>query len=515
MSAANREEQARAELQSRLAVLFKVMFWGIAALIALVASLNETDPLVHLAPRDRIAVYIVSAFGLAMMALVWRGLLVGKRQLSLAALHRVDYLYSIAIGTCFGVSAYLQADLKVSGYMSMVYSTFTIFARTLLVPSSAGRTFATSVLTFAPMSVAAIVVAHGVHEDLPGPQFFFGFELLSMVAIALATAGSSVIYGLRKQVSAAARQLGSYALEGEIGRGGMGTVYRANHTLLRRPTAIKLMQAKSADALEHFEEEVQAMSELSHPNTVVIYDYGRSLDGEFYYAMEYLGGGINLHTLVKRHGKLPSGRVTKLLGQVCGALQEAHDRNLVHRDIKPANIIACVRGGVPDVAKVLDFGLVKDVAKGGATTQTIKGTIGFIAPEVATDPDLVGPGVDLYAIGCVAYYLLTGKQVFEGGTAMEQMRRHVKEPAKPPSSHAPGISPELDAIVMRCLEKHPRDRFASARDLATALREVPCGDWNDAQAREWWRAKREQDARDANLAAEPTRTITVDIGRRA
>jgi eukaryotic-like serine/threonine-protein kinase len=200
---------------------------------------------------------------------------------------------------------------------------------------------------------------------------------------------------------------------------------------------------------------------------------------------------------------------------VCGALQEAHDRNLVHRDIKPANIIACMRGGVPDVAKVVDFGLVKDVGKAGATTQTIKGTVGFIAPEVATDPDLVGPGVDLYGLGCVAYYMLTGRPVFHGKTAMEQLRLHVKQAPVPPSTFVRGVDPGLEAIVLRCLAKHPRDRFASARELAIALRAVPVADWTDAQAREWWRARQEADVLQANLSSEPTRTITVDIGRRA
>jgi serine/threonine-protein kinase len=514
VSAADREEQARADLQTRLALLFKVMFWALVALIGFVAATYEIYP--EYVERDRrIAVYIGASVGLALMAIVWRLLLVGRRALSLATLHQLDFVYSFVIGSCFGASAYMQRNLRASGYMALIYATFTVFARALLIPSSAKRTFATSLLTFVPMSVAALAVAMTREQELPPLAYYLGSALLEFVAIILATAGSSVIYGLRRQVTAAARQLGQYAIEGVIGSGGMGTVYRAHHTLLRRPTAIKLMQVANADALEHFEQEVQAMSELSHPNTVVVYDYGRSLDGHFYYAMEYLGGGINLHDLVKRYGPQPGGRVARLLAQVCGALQEAHERNLVHRDIKPANIIACMRGGVPDVAKVVDFGLVKDVGKAGATTQTIKGTIGFIAPEVATDPDLVGPGVDLYGLGCVAYYLLTGRPVFQGKTAMEQLRLHVKQPPVPPSTFVRGLDPALEAIVLRCLAKHPRDRFASARELAIALRAVPVADWTDAQAREWWRARQEADVLQANLSSEPTRTITVDIGRRA
>jgi serine/threonine-protein kinase len=514
VSAADREEQARADLQTRLALLFKVMFWALVALIGFVAGTYEIYP-TYVDHEHRIAVYIGAAAGLAMMAIVWRALLVGPRALSLTTLHRLDFVYSFVIGLAFGASAYMQRDLRASGYMALIYATFTVFARALLIPSSARRTFATSLLTFVPMSVAALAVALTREQELPAPAYYLGSALLEFVAIILATAGSSVIYGLRRQVTAAARQLGQYAIDGVIGSGGMGTVYRAHHTLLRRPTAIKLMQVANADALEHFEQEVQAMSELSHPNTVVVYDYGRSLDGHFYYAMEYLGGGINLHNLVKRYGPQPGGRVARLLAQVCGALQEAHDRNLVHRDIKPANIIACMRGGVPDVAKVVDFGLVKDVGKAGATTQTIKGTIGFIAPEVATDPDLVGPGVDLYGLGCVAYYMLTGRPVFQGKTAMEQLRLHVKQAPVPPSTFVRNVDPALEAVVLRCLAKHPRDRFASARELAAALRAVPTADWTDAQARDWWRARHEADVLQANLSSEPTRTITVDIGRRA
>ena len=509
MSAVDRQEKTRADLQDRLAVLFKVMFWSLVALVLFVWG-QYTSYGTKIPMRLDI-VYAGAAVGLCAMAVIWRALLVG-RTLSLRALHRLDFVYSFGIGLSFGASAYLQKDLKAAGYMSLVYATFTVFARALLVPSSARRTFTTSLLTFVPMAITAFAVALTTSQDLTPTAFFFGCQLLSHLAIVLATAGSTVIYGLRSQVNVAA-QLGQYKLERVISKGGMGTVYRANHTLLRRETAIKLMQVTNTETLEHFEQEVQAMSELTHPNTVVVYDYGRSLDGQFYYAMEYLPG-VDLHNLVKRYNALPSGRVARLLAQVCGALQEAHERKLVHRDIKPANIIVCERGGAPDVAKVVDFGLVKDVGKTTNTTQTIKGTVGFIAPEVVTDPDLVGPAVDIYAVGCVAYYLVTGRNVFTAATPMEQLRLHVKAEPTPPSKLVPAIAPELERIILRCLAKQPRDRFASARELAAALRTVPTGDWTDAMARAWWRDRRAAEAQEAALSANPTRTITVDIGHR-
>jgi serine/threonine-protein kinase len=497
-------------------MLFKVMFWSLVALVLYVWWQNAYIGSNKIPLQNQHIVYAYSAVGLVAMAVIWRVFLVGRHQ-SLSELHRIDFIYSAGIGLSFGAGAYLQRDLHASGYMAVVYAMFTVFARALLVPSSARRTFMISMLTFIPMSVAAMVVAATAKDltranhELTPTAFFLGYQLLSLVAIVLATAGSSVIYGLRSQVVAA--HLGQYKLEGVISKGGMGTVYRARHTLLRRETAIKIVQVANTETLEHFEQEVQAMSELTHPNTVVVYDYGRSLDGQFYYAMEYLPG-VDLHNFVKRYSAMPSGRIARLLAQVCGALQEAHERKLIHRDIKPANIIVCERGGVPDVAKVVDFGLVKDVGKTTNTTQTIKGTVGFIAPEVVTDPELVGPAVDIYAVGCVAYYLVTGRNVFTAATPMEQLRLHVKAEPTPPSKLVPRIAPELERIILRCLAKQPSDRFASARELATALRAVPTGDWTDAMARAWWRDRRDVEAHEASLSANPTRTITVDIGHR-
>jgi len=511
--AAQTEEETRAYLQERVTLLFKLMFWSLIALMAFLASTYEISPID--APERRHYVYIVSAVGLAGMAVIWRGLLV-RRPLSIETLYGFDLAYSGIIGLAFGLSAYLQSDLVPSGYLSVVYSTFTVFSRTLIVPSTWRRTLVTSTLTYTPMTVAAAILALTHDQDIPGPMYFVGYLLFAIAPIILATAGSWIIYGLRQKASAA-EQLGQYTLDKKIGAGGMGTVYLAHHVLLRRPTAIKRVQAESPEALERFEREVQTMSQLTHPNTVAVFDYGHSLDGTFYYAMEYLGGGVDLDQLVRRYGPQPSARVAQILAQVCGALHEAHQAKLIHRDIKPANIILCERGGMPDVAKVVDFGLVKQLtAETGETGQVVLGTPAYIAPEAISDPTTIGPGVDIYAVGAVAYFLLTGQPLFTGKTPLDVAIQHVtKTPTLPSKVTDRPIAPELEATIMKCLAKSPADRFATAAELSIALRAIPVTEWTVAEARQWWSERRsvEQKVSEAAAAAAdvPTMTLQIDL----
>jgi eukaryotic-like serine/threonine-protein kinase len=502
------EEEARAFLQSRVASLFKIMFWSLTALIAFLAVLYELDP--ANAPAQRRWVYALSTAGLVPMALIWRALLV-RRRLQVVTLQRLDLVYSLGIGASFGVSAYLQSDLRVSGYMSLIYCTFTVFARALIVPSSGRRTAVASAITMTPLTVAALLLAS--NHDAPAVMFFTGYLLMAVVPVVMSAFGSQMIYGLRQKVSAA-QQLGQYTLDRKIGEGGMGAVYLAHHVMLRRPTAVKLMlpDRVGADNLARFEREVQHMSQLTHPNTVAVFDYGRSPEGDFYYAMEYLGGGIDLDHLVRKHGPQPSGRVAQILAQVCGALQEAHTNQIIHRDIKPANIILCERGGVPDVAKVVDYGLVKEIATDtAASTQVVLGTPAYVAPEAVTNPSTIGPPADLYAVGAVGYFLLTGRKVFEAKTAVELCIAHVtKTPRSPSQVVAHAISPELETIIMKCLAKRPLDRFATARELRNALLAVSADDWTEGNARAWWWDFRAAEQSVA-IAASATRTITVDL----
>jgi serine/threonine protein kinase len=284
--------------------------------------------------------------------------------------------------------------------------------------------------------------------------------------------------------------------------------------LLRRPTAIKqlLPERVGADNLARFEREVHHTSQLTHPNTVAVYDFGRGSDGTFYYAMEYLGGGIDLEQLVRVYGPQPAARVVPILVQVCGALQEAHDMGIIHRDIKPANIMLCERGGLPDVAKVVDFGLVKEItAETGDSQQMILGTPAYLAPEAVNDPHTVGPALDLYALGCVGYYLLTGRMVFEGKTAIAICIQHAADAPTPPSKLV-AMPSELEAILLRCLAKLPSERFASADELAEALSAVPVSGWREADAHDWW--KDVHPSIELAPTTSPTAAITIDLGRR-
>jgi tRNA A-37 threonylcarbamoyl transferase component Bud32 len=295
------------------------------------------------------------------------------------------------------------------------------------------------------------------------------------------------------QVSLAARQLGQYALEEKIGAGGMGTVYKARHAMLRRPTAVKLLDLdKVSDlAVARFEREVQLTSTLTHPNTVAIFDYGRTPDGIFYYAMEYLEG-MNLDDLVRRFGPLSEARLVYILSQVCDALAEAHALGLVHRDIKPANIFLTCRGGMHDFVKVLDFGLVKALDSNDTAHLTspnaIVGTPLYLAPEVVEHQDMVDARSDVYALGAVGYYLLTGTPVFTGKNVMETCMKHVKEPPEPPSvRRGKPVSPALEELLLRCLSKSMAERPADAVALRSAL--AICrveGRWTSTDAADWW-----------------------------
>ncbi len=511
----NAEEQ-RAELQERLATLFKLMFWSMVALLGFLGGMYGLyDEL----PHTRIhLVFAGSAIGLALMAFIWRVLLV-RHPLSMTALYRIDLVYSIGIGTAFGASAFLQQELHPAGYLSVVWSTFTVYARALIMPSSATRTAIASAATFVPMTASALALAITTDQELPGPAFFTGYLVLSVVPVVLSAFGSSVIYGLRRKLDAA-MQLGKYTTDKKLGSGGMGTVYLAHHVLLRgRPIAIKVIQPDKLTpaSLARFEREVQATSKLTHPNTVAVYDYARSPDGTFYYAMEYLDG-LDLEELVRRAGPLPTDRVANILEQVCGALSEAHANDIIHRDIKPQNIILCERGLQPDVAKVVDFGLAKEITnETGQSTEVILGTPAYLAPEVMTDPTKVGPRSDLYSLGAVGYFLLAGRRIFaEARTTLDICVHHMtKVPPRPSEILGREVDRGLEDLVMQCLAKNPDDRPPSAEELAAALHALPRrGNWGDEAARRWWRDRHDTALAQVAAVEAPTETITVELGER-
>ena len=505
--------EARDSLQSRLNAYAKLMFWSFITLVTLLSAIYAGF---RIQVRHWDLVFLGSTVMLAMMAFVWRILLV-RRTPSIENMYRIDILFAVAIGLTFGASAALQYDLRPASFTSLLFTSFTVFTRALLVPSSARRTSVVSLISFVPVMAAGVFLALYVEQELPPIAFVGGGITFCAVAIVIATTGSGIIYGLRQQVDEAAR-LGQYRIDARIGAGGMGEVYRASHLLLRRPTAIKLLRPElGTDNLDRFEREVQAMSQLTHPNTVAVYDYGRSPDGVFYYAMEYLDG-LDLAQLVSREGPQPADRIVDILIQVCGALQEAHDAQLIHRDIKPANIIVSERGGVPDVAKVVDFGLVKELtAEPSATAQVLLGTPGYMAPEQIMDGAL-GPAVDLYALGAVGYFLLTGQPVFQTRDPhkhAELLVLHVTAtPRRPSEVAAIAIPPGLEEVILRCLAKAPADRYGSASDLAEALAALPrVGDWSRANARAWWRTFRATPRTPVPVVG-ATLTLPIDLGGR-
>jgi serine/threonine-protein kinase len=310
---------------------------------------------------------------------------------------------------------------------------------------------------------------------------------------------SRVVTRLGREV-AKERELGSYRLGELLGSGGMGSVYRATHRMLARPAAIKLIRPEmlavqdrqsAGLAVARFRREADAAAKLRSPHTVELYDFGETEDGTLYFVMELLEG-LDLETLVNREGPLPQGRVVHILRQVCDSLEEAHASGLVHRDIKPANIHVGRVGLKHDFVKVLDFGLVKSVLPAGEDSMATAagltpGTPAYLAPELALGEACDGRA-DLYALGCVAYFLLTGQLVFRAGNGLQMISKHIQETPVPPSQRTElEVAAELDQVVLACLAKKPEDRPQSATALDRMLAQIEVEPWSEEAATQWWR----------------------------
>ncbi len=326
----------------------------------------------------------------------------------------------------------------------------------------------------------------GTEQDLAEsfrPLYVLRRAFWGMFLLLVAAAGAIFVFTIvvaranreARRAALVAQRLGQYTLGKKLGEGGMGMVYLAHHAMLQRPTAVKLLSAEKSNeqTLARFEREVQMTSRLNHPNTIAIYDYGRTPEGVFYYAMEYLEG-INLEDLVRRHQAAARGGVVSILEQACGSLAEAHSIGLIHRDVKPANIMLTERGGISDFVKVLDFGLVKAVdGKRDMSLTAIgsfTGTPLYMSPETIQNSDRVDARSDLYAVGAVGYYLLTGTPVFDGSNVMEILQKHVAElPESISRRMRRPCSAQLEMLILRCLAKKPRERPASAAAMAEEL----------------------------------------------
>ena len=531
---ASRSEEERAFLQQRVALFWKAVF-----LISLGTDVLEIlmHPAALLRPSAVLDRASTVTFGLlwllcrrgrrswrALRAVEWAGLAVAVAQITLAG----RYLTAEAIAhfavqdpaTDPGSLALAKAADAYISIMTLLAGALIFAVRAAIVPSPPGRTalltgllgvpFVAVPYLFAPASVGAPAL-RTAHFPVVGAV---AYAIWWAIVATGATVVSSVVFGLRAEMRRA-RRLGQYTLEAKIGEGGMGVVYRAHHGMMRRPTAIKLLRPdKAVEAnLKRFEREVQLTARLTHPHTITLFDYGRTPDGVFYYAMELLEGA-SLEKVVAVAGRLEPARVVHVLYEVAGALVEAHDIGLIHRDIKPANIILCRQGGLYDFPKVVDFGLVKDLEPGDDAALTradvIAGTPLYIAPEAITSPESVSPLSDLYSLGAVGYFALTGQHVFNGRTLVEVCSHHLHTKPEPPSRRLNEPVPsDVEALVLDCLEKDPARRPPGARELRRRLEACAAfGGWTEEQARAWWEENAAATAPAASRVPDEELTLT-------
>jgi serine/threonine-protein kinase len=445
-------------------------------------------------------------------------------------------------GLMFGSSSLL---FVISGYCTLLYTAgkgylipvtppwlILIFTYAMFIPNTWRRALVvTSLMGLGPL--LSILLAWGnsadvsvlIEETTDFHHVFLETVMAMVFAVAIATFGVMVIRALRTQAFAA-QQLGQYRLKRLLGRGGMGEVYLAEHVMLKRPCALKLIRPEKAGdpaTLARFEKEVQSTARLTHWNSVEIFDYGSTGDGTFYYVMEYLPG-MSFDQIVDMHGPLPAERVIHLLAQACDALDEAHSQGMIHRDIKPGNLFAAKRGGAYDVTKVLDFGLVRSLDQENDQRLTQDGMVTgsplYMSPEQARGDQIDGRS-DIYALGCVAYFLLTGRPVFDETRPIKLVLAHAQQPVVMPSLLRSDIPSDLESIVLRCLEKLPEDRFPDVSALREALLECRAArQWTRDAALDWWQShgcpiKRELDAcisAGIELSSDPSATAEVSAG---
>jgi serine/threonine-protein kinase len=525
-------EEARAFMQRRIAL------WTRAVSIGIFTSYVGLNVLLAIQPNFSWRAWLsIPAAWIPLFIAAWIGAFSAwcgsdRVRLSHSVLSMADAAATIKLGAIlvFGVvvgfpylngleamrSIGLSRMVALQTLVPVILLTNVVYMRALIVPSSAKRTLVLSLAAMMFLMATNVISA----SSQPGSRvpLDLGITLIwSALPVAGAAAASFIIQGLRRKVQEAA-QLGQYTLIEKIGEGGMGAVFKAKHALLRRPTAIKLLPPDRASPADRarFEREVQLTSQLTHPNTVAVYDYGHTPDGVFYYAMEYIPG-VDLQALIEEDGPQPPARVIHILMQIAGALSEAHAIGLIHRDIKPANVLLCQRPGASDVVKVVDFGLVKEVQGAGnaAVTQAegVVGTPFYISPEALRTPRSVDARADIYSVGAVGYFLLVGEPVFTGNSVVEVCSHHLLTAPTPPSARLGRAVPEdLEQLILRCLEKDPDARPSDAALLRDRLAECEdAGRWTDADARALWQERDGRIEREKRVALEMTATMPVDL----
>ncbi len=451
---------------------------------------NLVIPLPTSSPAARGLGIAALALGVLMsMAMAWLCFRLDPR-----VLPDVAVVYAIALGFVISVQyhvAPIEMHAGSRGWSGVAVWTV-VFS--LLIPNTR-RKIVFTVLATAAMDPLGFCVQLLAGAPVPSAWMFLGSLVPTGVAVVAALLMSRILYDLTVAAKRA-RELGSYHLIRPLGRGGMGEVWEAEHRMLARSAAIKLIRpdafgAGTSEMIRRFEREARATAALRSPHTVEVYDFGIAEDGAFYYVMELLTG-LNADTLVCRHGPLPPERAVYLLLQICRSLEEAHARGLVHRDIKPANIFVCCLGTEYDFVKVLDFGLVKSLGLAGepglTAADVVTGTPEYMAPEIARGDRDFDHRADIYSLGCVAYWLVAGKPVFEGPTPVDVLIEHVRTRPKPPSQKSGQPIPEaLEKLVLDCLEKDPVNRPASARAFSERLEALRLEPWTCERAEEWWR----------------------------
>lgn len=513
-------EEGRSLLQQRLATMLLVVFvlgfaFWLLQLLTTVLGLVGTF-------HDVFATHSVGwQLGTIFGALV-SSLAVRRGRPGVIFLDYADAVSTVVI--CWGWTIMVHADglnFQRPELVALLAISYTLALRAALVPSTAARTALIGLLALVPLLPATL----DIHRQTDVPGVALGLTVYvgiwASVGIACISTISYVIHGLQRQMRRAL-QLGQYVLEEKIGEGGMGVVYRASHALLRRPTAIKLLARTTESAARRFEREVQITARMTHPNTVSVFDYGRTPDGIFYYAMEYLDG-VTLQDLVDELGPLPAPRTVHILLQICGALAEAHSNGLVHRDIKPSNVMLAQRGGIVDFVKVLDFGLVKEAQAEdlkASAANVLVGTPHYLAPEAVLDPRRVDARTDLYALGATAFFLLTGSPVFEGRSVVELCGHHLHTPARFSAADRARIPEVLQTLVLGCLEKEPARRPESAAALSASLRHCDVGTWTQGDAKAWWATSAAQAlqvrirARATSVGGSQESNVTIELGGR-
>jgi eukaryotic-like serine/threonine-protein kinase len=480
-----------------LALLYAVIFFMAGILPALLLTEERAHFLSSFIQWGPGVIGIVVALTVAAV--------IPSKRFSLATVMKAGLVFEIASSYAIAAAEFGDPQsLEIhQGYLGLSWVAVWVVLFTVVVPTLPRRALlaALAAVSSVPVTIGLMMRTGETSLRLNLPQFFFGLVFPYILVVGMAYVGARVVYRLGTEVKLA-REMGSYRLEEKLGEGGMGEVWRARHRMLTRPAAIKLIRPAvagdpraglSSEAMRRFQREAEVIARLRSPHTVELFDFGMADDGAFYYVMELLDG-LDADSLLRRFGPVPPERAIYLLRQICHSLSEAQSCGLVHRDIKPANIYLCRYGEEYDFVKVLDFGIVGAVSDAEAVSavrtqeNVVRGTPAFIAPEQAMGA-AVDWRADIYATGCVAYWLLTGQLVFTADTTMGLLLKHARTP--PPRLSARTELPipaALEDLVLACLAKDPADRPQSARELSLQLAAVECGStWTQERAREWWR----------------------------